>query len=454
MRSDWTRAKELLSERIDARDFSTWIEPLVVDNQDDSQLVLKAPNKFVKDWFNEHYADFVHDVLFELTSRNIRLNVSVEKKPVPEQLDFGGTFLRDEPVKESPKKKVARGHFVSDDHGLNPRYNFARFVVGASNQFAYAASISVGKKPGRTFNPLFLYGETGLGKTHLLHGIGHYLLSVKRPPKVVVMTSERFTNEMIQAIRNGHINAFHKKFRQTDALLIDDIQFLSGKERTQEEFFHTFNQLYENGAQIVVTSDRPPKDIERLENRLRSRFSWGLIADIQPAELETRVAILRDKATVTGVTLPEDTAFFLAENFQSNIRELEGAFIRVSAYASLNGLSITTDMAKQVLRTLIGDPDSPVTIEQIQKAVCDHFHIRLSELVGVRRQKNFVLPRQVAGYLSRELTDSSFPEIGRAFGGRDHTTIIHAHRKIGSLRPKDPKLDQTIGELEKRLRGA
>lgn len=454
MAPNWADVKQLLANRVDARDFTTWIEPMAVDNLDDEQISLVAPNKFVSDWFQEHYADFVRDILFELTSRNIRLTVTVDGNAGKRQL----SFLSEPIVEKAPdrdadrNKKVARNRFVSDNYQLNPKYTFARFVVGGSNQFAHAASISVAKKPGMAFNPLFLYGGTGLGKTHLLHGVGHYLLSQEKSPQVILMTSERFTNELIQAIQQGHINAFRKKFRKIGALLIDDIQFLAGKERTQEEFFHTFNELYESGAQIVLTSDRPPNQIDRLEDRLRSRFGWGLIADIQPAELETRLAILNDLAREASTNLPSDAAMFLAENFQSNIRELEGAFIRVSAYASLNGVDINVDMARRVLRTLIGDVDNPVGIDDIQREVCEYFRVKLPDLLGSRKMRNIALPRQIGGYLARELTDASFPEIGHKFGGRDHTTIIHAHRKIAEMRRKDPALDRSIADIQQRLR--
>jgi chromosomal replication initiator protein len=452
MNSDWAKVKEVLLKRIDSRDFSTWIEPLIVDNQTSAELSLKAPNKFIQNWFNEHYANFVQDILYELTSRNIRLSVCVAEEAKQGQLDFGQKILRQEPRPEQiAKKKVARSHFVSMNHGLNPRYNFSRFIEGAGNQLAFAAAKSVAKMPGRGYNPLFIYGATGLGKTHLLHGIGHYLFSDEKPIRVAVMSSERFTNEMIHAIHHGQINSFRKKLREVETLLIDDIQFLSGKERTQEEFFHTFNELYEHGAQIVVTSDRPPRDIDKLEDRLRSRFGWGLIADIQPPDLETRIAILQEKAKDSGVGLPEDAGYFLAEHFQSSIRELEGAFIRVSAFASLNRAPISVDLARQVLKELIGDKSLPITIEQIQKTVSEFFGIKLADLVGGRKQRNFALPRQIAGFLSRELTDASFPEIGEAFGGRDHTTIMHACRKIQQMRAKDPKMAQSLKEIERRI---
>ncbi|MCL4235180.1 MAG: chromosomal replication initiator protein DnaA [Deltaproteobacteria bacterium] len=457
MSPDWTRVKDVLAERIDARDFTAWIEPLVVDKQDGDHLRLLAPNKFVSDWFQEHYAGFVHEILLELTSRKVRLEVEVDEALKGRQMSFGRPFLGDPkvvplPVADRLAKKPARTHFVSDHVQLNPKYTFSRFIVGPSNQFAHAAGHSVARKPGAAFNPLFFYGGTGLGKTHLLHAIGHYLQAADKPTPVVLMTSERFTNELIEAIRGQKLNAFRKKFRQTTALLIDDIQFLSGKERTQEEFFHTFNELYESGAQIVLTSDRPPAQMDRLDDRLRSRFGWGLIADIQPAELETRLAILRELAKDSNTDLPEDTAMFLAEHFQINIRELEGAFIRVSAYASLNGVPISVDMSRRVLKSVIGDVESPIALSEIHREVCDYFKIKTSDLEGKRKMRNVALPRQIAGYLARELTDASFPEIGRSLGGRDHTTIMHAHRKIAEVRRKDAGLDRSVSEIERRLK--
>ena len=456
MRATWARAKKILSERLDKREVINWIDPLICLEDESEKLALKAPNKFVKDWFNVHYSGLVKDIVFELTSRNLPVIVEVDSNGKSEQLDFGGDFLG-APVQKArddrPKTKTARHRFVAKGQNLNPQYTFNRFVVGSSNRFAHAACMAVAKKPGRTYNPLFLYGASGLGKSHLLHAIGHYIFSADSSAKVSAMTSERFTNEMITALRQGHIDAFRSRFRQSRVLLIDDIEFLQGKERTQVEFFHAFNELHESGAQIVVTSDRLPKDLVELEERLRSRFSWGLIADLQPPDLETRVAILQRKALDSEIELTQDLAFYLADHFQANIRELEGALVRISAYASLNQMEISIDLAEQVLQNVIEEKSEIIDVAKIQQVVCDYFQIKLKEMTGARRQKNLALPRQIAGYMARQLTDASFPEIARQFGGRDHTTIMHACKKIKTLRSTDKKLNKTLHELERRIKG-
>ncbi len=454
MQAIWARAKKLLSERLDTRELTTWIEPLVVQ-ENSSKLILEAPNKLSKDWFDVHYSGIVRDILFELTSENLPVNVQVKSNGKCKQLDFGSDFLGD-PVtlaKPETKPKTSRVRFVAKGQNLNPQYNFGRFIVGASNRFAHAACMAAAKKPGRVYNPLFIYGASGLGKSHLLHAIGHYIFSLDPSAKVVSITSERFTNEMITALRQGHIDAFRKKFRRSSVLLIDDVEFLQGKERTQVEFFHAFNELHQSGAQIVATSDRPPKDLSELDSRLRSRFSWGLIADLQPPDLETRVAILQRKAKDNEIDMPQDLAFYLADHFQANIRELEGALVRISAYASLNQLPISIDLAEQILQHVIEEKSDFIDVAKIQQVVCDYFQIKLKEIKGAKRDKNLALPRQIAGYMARELTDASFPEIGRQFGGRDHTTIMHACKKIKKLRVTDNGLNKTIRELERRIKG-
>ncbi|MBZ0270877.1 chromosomal replication initiator protein DnaA [bacterium] len=455
MKSDWTRVKQLLSERIDPNDFQTWIEPIVVDNENPEEIRLRAPNKFVQEWFNEHYATFARDLLYETTARTPRLTVGVAQAgPFQGRLAMELPAIPRLQAVAPAKRKAERARAAAQAVGLNERYDFKRFVVGSGNQFAFNAAMAVANDPGRKYNPLFFYGDTGLGKTHLLHAVGHHMIEQRgATPRVVAMTCERFTNELIQSLRARTIASFRKKFRQVDVLLVDDVQFLAGKERTQEEFFHTFNELHGNGAQIVVTCDRPPHEIDKLEDRLRSRFGWGLIADIQMPDLETRVAILRSREKEQQVVLPQETAYFLAENFSRSVRELEGAFVRLSAYASLHDVEITTDLAREVLKKFIDQPAAQLTVEQIQKAVCDQYGVRMADLLGARRQRAIALPRQIASYLTREMTELSYPEIGYAFGGRDHTTIMHAHRKIGDLRSRDPRIEQAVVALERRLRG-
>jgi len=333
---------------------------------------------------------------------------------------------------------------------LNPKYTFKSFVVGAGNQFAHAACMAVAEQPAKAYNPLFLYGGVGLGKTHLLNAIGNYLAE-RSDLRIAYLTTEQFTNEVINSIRYDKMVDLRKRYRNVDMLMIDDIQFLAGKERTQEEFFHTFNTLYEAHKQIVLSSDRFPKDMPDIEERLRSRFEWGLIADLQPPDVETRIAILRKKSEDERIALPEDVIHFLATTMKNNIRELEGSLVRVGAYSSLTGQTITLDMAKNVLRDLIGDKKKIVSIEDIQEAVGSKYHLKIADLKSRRRSKTLVHPRQIAMYLCRELTDASFPEIGRQFGGKDHTTIIHACRQISKAKEADSTLHTTLEGLKEQI---
>lgn len=333
---------------------------------------------------------------------------------------------------------------------LNPKYTFNNFVVGAGNQFAHAACMAVAEQPAKAYNPLFIYGETGLGKTHLLNAIGNYVAE-RTDLRIAYLTTEQFTNEVINSIRYDKMMDLRKRYRHIDMLMIDDIQFLAGKERTQEEFFHTFNALYEAHKQLVLSSDRFPKDLPDIEERLRSRFEWGLIADLQPPDVETRIAILRKKSEDEGVTLPEDVVQFLATTMKSNIRELEGSLVRLGAYASLTGQTITLEMAKNVLRDLIGSKKKIVSMDDIQETVGARFHVKISDLKSRRRSKTLVHPRQIAMYLCRELTDSSYPEIGRQFGGKDHTTIIHACKQVIKAKDSDSALSATLDSLKEQI---
>ena len=333
---------------------------------------------------------------------------------------------------------------------MNPKYTFKNFVVGASNQFAHAACLAVAEAPAQAYNPLFLYGGVGLGKTHLLNAIGNHIAETS-DLRISYVTTEQFTNEVINSIRYDKMMDLRKRFRNIDMLLIDDVQFLAGKERTQEEFFHTFNTLYEAHKQIVLSSDRSPKEIANTEERLQSRFGWGLIADLQPPDVETRIAILRKKSDDEGILLPEDVIQFLAANLKSNIRELEGSLVRLGAYASLTGQPVALDMAKNVLRDLIGEKKKIIAMDDIEEAVAARFHVKISEMKSRRRSKTLVYPRQIAMYLCRELTDASFPEIGRQFGGKDHTTIIHACKQIAKAKEADSTLGATLESLKDQI---
>jgi chromosomal replication initiator protein len=336
-------------------------------------------------------------------------------------------------------------------NNLNPKYTFDEFVSGSSNQFAFAAAMAVANNPATTYNPLFVYGGVGLGKTHLINAVGNAVLKKNPEMKVCYYTSEKFMNELINSLRYAKMDEFRNKFRSMDVLLIDDVQFIAGKERTQEEFFHTFNALYESHKQIVVTSDKFPKEIPGLEERLRSRFEWGLIADIQPPDVETKQAILKMKAEQNGINLPEEVALFLANSVSSNVRELEGFLIRIGAYASLTSTPITLAMAKEVLKDILVETNKNLTIEEIQKKVSTHYDVKISDLKSSKRIKTLVLPRQIAMYLARQLTSSSYPEIGERFGGKDHSTIIHAIKKIENLMKEDLRLRSTINAIKNSL---
>jgi len=364
-------------------------------------------------------------------------------------------------VKQEPQIKIIAEKNVGKDErerekrrrtsNLIPRYTFENFVIGASNQFAHAASMAVANQPGDHYNPLFIYGGVGLGKTHLINAIGHKAVSKFPGSKVFYLSSESFMNELISSLRRDRMDEFKMKFRNVDVLILDDVQFIAGKERTQEEFFHTFNSLYEARKQIVITSDKFPKEIPGLEDRLRNRFEWGLIADIQPPDMETRVAILQKKAEVEKVILPHDVAIFLASNIDSNVRELEGALTRLGAFASLTHSNITVDLAKEVLKNTLKGSQREITIEGIQKTICDYFNIKIGDLKAKRRTKNIAVPRQVAMYLCRKYTETSFPVIGDKFGGRDHSTVIHASKTIEKKIKEDPYMLTTIEKLERNL---
>ncbi len=404
----------------------------------DDTLTFAVPNRFAKEWVESRYLDLIRGALRSIVGRDLTVTFAISDAPPP-------VAPPTVPREHTPPRTI-------DGLTLSPKYSFDTFVVGAGNRFAHAAARAVAEAPARAYNPLFIYGGVGLGKTHLLQAIGHHVLSLESFYHVVYVSSEKFTNELINSIRDDKTAEFRNKYRNVDVLLIDDIQFLAGKERTQEEFFHTFNTLHESGRQIIITSDKPPKEIPTLEERLRSRFEWGLIADIQPPDLETRIAILRKKAELDGIHVPDEVAEFIAQRIQTNIRELEGALVRVVAYATLTRSAITSILTEEVLRELLPTArGKPITIHAIQRAVAEYFDIRVEEMRAKRRTKAVAFPRQVAMYLARELTDASLPHIGQEFGGRDHTTVMHACDRVREALQRDAHLTASVKRLMDRL---
>ena len=439
---EWDEALEYVQQKVPKQVFDTWFLPVQFDRVENLIVYIGVPNKFFGEWLETHYgALFAEAVAIASGGEPLTVEFVVREKTAASPTELPAVV---QGGKGQSLPKPRRGIL------LNPKYTFRNFVVGAGNQFAHAACMAVAEQPGQTYNPLFIYGGVGLGKTHLLNAIGNHVAE-QRDLRIAYLTTEQFTNEVINSIRYDKMMDLRKRYRHIDMLMIDDIQFLVGKERTQEEFFHTFNALYEGHKQIVLSSDRFPKDMPDIEERLRSRFEWGLIADLQPPDVETRIAILRKKSEDEGVKLPEDVIQFLSTTMKSNIRELEGSLVRLGAYASLTGQVISLDLAKTVLRDLIGDKKKVVAMDDIQEAVCAQFHVKIAELKSRRRSKTLVHPRQIAMYLCRELTDASYPEIGRQFGGKDHTTIIHACRQVTKAKETDTGLQTTIESLKEQI---
>ncbi len=443
MADSLTPIKQIIRENLgDEGAYKTWIEPLSFKGYSNDTLELAVPNKFFKEWIIEHYEGTIKSCAsMFLRNKDLKLKIIVDD-------------TTSDNIPTSPSETEYIPTPVKKSSPFNPAYTFDTFVVGDSNQFAKAASLAVANAPGRAYNPLFIYGGVGLGKTHLLNAIGNYIIEKNHTigiRNISFTTGEDFTNEVINAIRYNRTEEFRQKFRSVDILMIDDIQFIAGKERTEAEFFHTFNALHVAKKQIVVTSDRFPKDIKDLEERLRSRFEWGLIADIQPPDIETKVAILKKKSEIKHIHLPDEVAMFLASKASSNIRDLEGMLNRLGAFSSFTGEPITVPFAKKVLRDIIKEMDKPVLIEDIQKVVCEHFGIRLSDLKSKRRSKSLVIPRQIAMYLSRSLCKISLSDIGERFGGKDHSTVIHAINKIEQQLQSDHHLMQTIEEIKSKI---
>ena len=441
----WCAAQELLKGMLSPETFKLWFAPLKANDVDDHALTLEVGNDFSEVWLKDNYVGLLQEVCSKASMRPLRVKFQVNPHGHQHALHEPAKA----PVVEEPYEDIDR---LPSTFPFNPKNTFETFVVGNNNTFAHAAALAVAQAPGKSYNPLFVYSGVGLGKTHLLHAIGHHISNHRKGAKIVYVSSEKFTNEFIDAIQNNQLVRFRRKYRQNDVFLIDDIQFLAGKERIQEEFFHTFNSLHEAHKQIVLTCDRPASELQNLEQRLVSRFEWGLVTDMQPPDVETRIAILRKKADLLKLSLPDEVAMFLAQRIRSNIRRLEGALVRVASYSSLTGQSVTVDMVESLLRDVIQEEGrSLVTIDNIQKKVCEHFDLRIADMTGKRRPEHIAFPRQVAMFLARQLTGSSFNEIGEAFGGRDHGTVLHACRSVKDRMQVDSQVRHIVQFLEKQL---
>ncbi len=446
----WKKCLDRLEGELTTQQFNTWILPLHAV-EEGGALRLLAPNHFVRDWVSQHLADRISEVLARIVDSDIpQVIVQVGSKATGPLSEAQATASSATPTSSAPASP-ASGLVGRRRHGLRPGFTFDTFIEGRSNQLARAASIQVAKNPGGAYNPLFIYGGVGLGKTHLMHGIGHLIASSQPQANVIYLNSERFVSDMVNALQHNVIGEFKRFYRSVDALLIDDIQFFAGKERSQEEFFHTFNSLLEDQQQIVLTCDRYPKEVDGLEERLKSRFGWGLTVAIDPPELETRAAILMKKAELARVELPGEVALFIAQRIRSNIRELEGALRRVMASSHFTGRPITLELAKEALKDLLALQDKLITIENIQKTVAQYYKLRVADMVSKRRNRSIARPRQVAMALAKELTNHSLPEIGDAFGGRDHTTVLHACRKVAELKENDSGISEDVTILLRTL---
>ncbi|WP_378956920.1 chromosomal replication initiator protein DnaA [Pelosinus sp. sgz500959] len=486
----WEQVLKKLEQELSKLMIDTWLRPTVPLNLTETTLEIGTPKQIIKEWLESRYLPIILSTVHYITNKpldvifiNLDVEDQINKNDLNEELktdtieieEIPEQFLQPEKPKVTPppktlmrnvaqpqvykpspdaEQKLSLQDNVAEESMaiLNPKYIFETFVIGNSNRLAHAASLAVAEAPANAYNPFFIYGGVGLGKTHLMHAIGHRILQNHPKLKLLYISSEKFTNELINSIRDGNPESFRQKYRNIDVLLVDDIQFLSKKEHTQEEFFHTFNTLHEANKQIIMSSDRPPREIQTLEDRLRSRFEWGLITDIQPPDLETRIAILRKKAMMEHLNVPNDVMVYIASRIDNNIRELEGAFIRVIAYASLTNQTVDIDLATEALKDIFpqGKPKQ-ITVELIQEIIASYFKLKVDELLAKRRTRNVSYPRQIAMYLSRELTETSLPRLGEMFGGRDHTTVIHAYEKISRERNEDVKLSNTIKELIKKI---
>ena len=434
----WEEALKMIEEETSPVSFATWIQPIVPCGIIGNKIILQVKESFLKEIIEKRHLPLIRTAIKMVTKNEYDIMITTE-----EEQNAGN--LHNLAAEKPAENKLARN--------LNPKYVFDSFVVGNSNRMAHAASLAVAESPAQAYNPLFLYGNSGLGKTHLMHSIGHFILDRNPQAKVLYVTSETFTNELINSIQNNKNEEFRNKYRNIDVLMIDDIQFISKKEGTQEEFFHTFNALYESNKQIIISSDRPPKEIKTLEDRLRSRFEWGLIADVQPPDYETRIAILKKKAERDNLTVPDDVMAYIAKNIASNIRELEGALTRIVAFATLTNQDISIALAENSLKDIFSENSAtPLTPELIQQVVAEYYNIRVEDIQGSKKPKNIAFPRQVSMYLCRKLLDISLPKIGESFGGRDHTTVIYAISKIEKQLESDEGLQKTVHALEKEIK--
>jgi chromosomal replication initiator protein len=437
----WDKTSKIIQEKISKQNFDTWIKPIKIVAMEDKCVQLAVPNKFFKDWLLDNYASTIKQSLQHAAGIDVDIDFVLSKNKDQEPVAKHAA-----PAKNTSAAPISRSKNFSF---LNDNYNFDRFVVGACNQFAHAASIAVAKQPAKNYNPLFIYGGSGLGKTHLLNAIGLLATATHPALNIMYVSAEEFMNEMINSIRYDRMPKFREKYRNISCLLIDDIHFLAGKDRTQEEFFHTFNTLHDSGKQIVVTSDKFPKDIPNLESRLRSRFEWGLIADIQPPEIETKIAIIEKKVQENNIELSNNVVYYIASHVESNIRELEGFLVRIGAYSSLTGREIDMDLVKEVLSSLVKhNKKGEVSIDEIIKVIAGKLNIKISDIKAHNKNKNIVFARQIAMYLARKLTNHSFPDIGQKIGGRDHSTVIYANNKILNSIKVDSKLKNLIQEIE------
>lgn len=465
----WNNILDSMEKRLNRHIFDAWFKPIQFESFDENEKVLRLrASQVTKDWVNTNYSEVISQTLKELDLANYQLDWKIEEVKEENYTDDDVDFFFDKQISsananaaknfnqtENSKPQIAPKNGTTNfvdiepiEHSLNPKYTFDKFVVGSCNQFPHAAALGAAENPGKTYNPLFIYGGVGLGKTHLMHAIGHSIKERNRHMRVAYITSEKFMNELINAIRYDKTQTFRDKYRSIDVLLMDDVQFMAGKERTQEEFFHTFNALHNDQKQIVITSDCPPREIPTLEERLHSRFEWGLITDMEPPDLETKVAILKRKADMDGVTLPDEIAFYIASKVKHNIRELEGSLVRLIAISSLRGMPISKMLAQEAMRNII-DHEQPeaLSMDKIAKTVAGHFKLSMEELKSKNNSRQIAVPRQVAMYLCKKLTKHSFPEIGREFGGKHHTTVMHSVEKIDGLSKEDQNFHRVVSEL-------
>ena len=443
----WDKVLEIAQERISNTSYQTFIKDTQLYSLKNDEAIILVSLPFNASWLNQRYSEIMQAIIYDV--------IGYEVKPhfISEDELASYNNVNTQEVQEPQVQHSSIDDKTWGKEQFNMHNTFDTFVIGPGNRFPHAASLAVAEAPAEAYNPLFIYGGVGLGKTHLMHAIGHHVLSNKPNAKVIYTSSEKFTNEFIKSIRDNETEAFREKYRKIDVLLIDDIQFIQNKEQTQEEFFHTFNELHQNNKQIVISSDRPPKEIAKLEDRLRSRFEWGLIVDITPPDYETRMAILQKKIEEENLDIPPEALNYIANQIQSNIRELEGALTRLLAYSKLQGKPITTELTAEALKDIIQSPKSKkITIQDIQKIVGQYYSVRIEDFSAKKRTKSIAYPRQIAMYLSRELTDFSLPKIGEEFGGRDHTTVIHAHEKIANDIKPDPTFKQEVENLEKEIR--